>query len=173
MFQRAWCISKNSFSLCPVRPSHDDRPCEDEEEGCEHIGDSHIEADHEDLVKNQDNDVVDIDEDIVVQNAEPLPEPRVPMRAHISSHNITHMPYRSWCKHCVAARRRNNPHLRSTDPSQRSNPLLVADYCFVRNNHDKELSTILEARLLRTATLTNTLVRYSLHTSYDRPLRTI
>ena len=57
------------------------------------------------------------------------------------------MPYRSWCKHCVAARRRNNPHLRSTDPSQRSKPLLVADYCFVGDNHDKELSTILVARL--------------------------
>ena len=56
------------------------------------IGDSHIEADHEDFVKNQDSYVVDVDEDIVVQNAEPLPEPRVPTRARIASHNITHMP---------------------------------------------------------------------------------
>ena len=57
------------------------------------------------------------------------------------------MPYRAWCEHCVAARRRNSPHLRSSDSSQRSKPLLVADYCFVRDNHDKELATILVARL--------------------------
>ena len=91
--------------------------------------------------------MIDVDEDAVVQNAEPLPEPRVPTRSQICSHNITHLPYRSWCKHCVAARRSNSPHLRATTPSQRSKPLLVADYCYVRDNLDKELATILVARL--------------------------
>ena len=113
----------------------------------ESIGGSHIEANHEDLERNRDTDVVDIDDDMVAQNAEPLPELRVPTRSQISSHNITHMPYRAWCKHCAAAQRRKNPHLRPTQPSQRSNPLLVADYCIVRDNHEKKLATILVARL--------------------------
>ena len=91
--------------------------------------------------------MIDIDDDVVVQNVDPLPEPLVPTRAQISTHNITHLPYRSWCKHCVAARRPNSPHLRSKTASQRSKPLLVADYCYVRDNADQELATILVARL--------------------------
>ena len=74
-------------------------------------------------------------------------EPSVPTRSRIRSHNITNMPYQARSKHCVAAKRRNSPRLCATDPSQRSKLLLVADYCCVGDNQDKELATILVARL--------------------------
>ena len=82
--------------LCPVRPSNSDFPnftcalCEDDEAGFENVGDSPIVAhvDHDEDFK--DGDIIDIDEDIVVQPAQPLPQPKVPTAAQIAAHNLTH-----------------------------------------------------------------------------------
>ena len=56
------------------------------------------------------------------------------------------LPYRSWCRWCVSAKRRNAPHLRLPDHS-REIPLLVADYCFVRDSRDDDLLTVFVGRL--------------------------
>ena len=71
---------------------------------------------------------------------------------------ITHSPYRSWCPHCVAARRPNSQHRSSSSESQRVDPLLVADYCFVRDNDDAEVITILVARLYPSRAMLATVV---------------
>ena len=57
------------------------------------------------------------------------PEPREPSPAEVNRHNLTHLPYRSWCPHCVAARRANAPHKQGSRP--RAKPLFCSDYCFV------------------------------------------
>ena len=31
-------------------------------------------------------------------------DPKMPTQAEIDEHNLTHMPYRSWCIHCVRGR---------------------------------------------------------------------
>ena len=31
-------------------------------------------------------------------------DPAMPSAADVAEHRVTHMPYRSWCKHCVAGR---------------------------------------------------------------------
>ena len=31
-------------------------------------------------------------------------DPAMPNAAGVAEHRVTHMPYRSWCKHCVAGR---------------------------------------------------------------------
>ena len=92
-------------------------------------------------------DVVDADDGKVCQQADALPEPVVPTKAEIEAHNVTHLPYRSWCRWCVMARRRASPHTRSKASSRRSIPLLVADYCYMRDCHDTELATVLVAKL--------------------------
>ena len=33
--------------------------------------------------------------------ARPLPQPRLPSRQEVQEHELTHIPYRSWCVHCV------------------------------------------------------------------------
>ena len=85
-----------------------------------------------------DDDAIDLDSDEVIQVAQPLPQPKVPTAAQIAAHNLTHLPYRSWCPHCVAARRPNTHHRSSSPGQSRADPLLVADYCFVRDNDDDE-----------------------------------
>ena len=48
----------------------------------------------------------DADED-VVQEAEELmhvPAPILPSKAEVESHNVSHLPFRSWCSACVRDR---------------------------------------------------------------------
>ena len=70
------------------------------------------------------------------------PEPPQPSKAEVARQNLTHINYRTWCPHCVMARRpaaqhRPNPH------SKRNVPLFCAGYCFVRDSQDEELATLL------------------------------
>ena len=80
------------------------------------------------------------------QQARAVAVPTLPSAADVALHNLTHLPYRSWCQWCVAGCKNNTPHL--TQPTfSRDIPLLVADYCFVWDRHDQDLLTILVARL--------------------------
>ena len=123
------------------------QPCDEEDEGFENISDASILAHVVKDEKVPDTDIMELDDDVVVQAAQPLPQPKVPTAAQIAAHNITHLPYRSWCPHCVAARRPNSQHFRKSSKSDRADPLLVADYCFVRDNLDTDCVTVLVARL--------------------------
>ena len=93
------------------------------------------------------DDVIDVDDDMVCQPCEPMIEPKVPTAAQIAAHNISHLPYRSWCPHCVAARRPNSHHARPSSEDRKSSPLLVADYCFMKDNLDETITTVLVVRL--------------------------
>ena len=86
------------------------------------------------------------DEPNLVQAPAGLPSPLQPTAAEIALHWLTHLPYRSWCRWCVSAKRRNCSHLRLPDHS-REIPLLVADYCFIRDSRDEDLLTVCVCRL--------------------------
>ena len=64
----------------------------------------------------------------------------------VEKHRVTHLPYRSWCPHCLAARRPNSRHLSSTSQSGRTVHIFVADYCFTRKP-EEELLTGLVGKL--------------------------
>ena len=148
--------------MCPVRPFDSDellcQPCDEEDEGFEKVSDASILAHVDKDEKVPDSDIVELDDDVVVQAAQPLPQPKVPTAAQIAAHNITHLPYRSWCPHCVAARRPNSQHFRASSKSDRADPLLVADYCFVRDNVDTDCVTVLVARLYPSRSMLATVV---------------
>ena len=83
----------------------------------------------------------------------PAPEPKSPALDIVARHNLTHLSYAPWCPHCVAARRANNPHFRREESHRRMIPLLVFDYCFVRNTQDEDLLNLLVGRLYPTRTV--------------------
>ena len=58
--------------------------------------------------------------------AKQMPSPRLPTADEIATHNLTHLPYKSWCRYCIMSRRPNEPH-RSKGPLHRDVPLLVGD----------------------------------------------
>ena len=71
--------------------------------------------------------------------------PNEPSQSELDIHNLTHLPYMSWCPHCVATRRPNVVHVSSK--SESTIPLLVTDYCYVRDSVDQDLLTVLVARV--------------------------
>ena len=47
------------------------------------------------------------------REAAKMNDPKMPSRAKVEAHNLTHLPYRSWCKHCVKGRGKELPHQRA------------------------------------------------------------
>ena len=104
------------------------------------------------LEKNGIVDHIDGEDEMVaetgecVQVAKGLPFPKLPSQSEIEQHNLTHLPYRSWCPFCVAGRRKNNPHL-ANQGKERTVPLFVSDYCFLRDDDDTETLSVLVGRM--------------------------
>ena len=143
--------------ICAVSPSH----VVDESELADLFGpdDGFGDEDGQPLPAVASRDVVDggdlrIDDDDNVAAGEPviaqtpvgIPSPSQPTAAEIALHWLTHLPYRSWCRWCVSAKRRNAPH-HSLPGHTREIPLFVADYCFVRDSRDDDLLTCFVGRL--------------------------
>ena len=117
------------------------------DDGWAKIDDAHNPADHGELLDGAPKDIVGADGEEVVQAGKPLPEPYAPNAKERAIHDLTHLPYRGQCEHYVRAKRPNTHHKPKSSCSQRTIPLLVADYCHVRDSKDEELATFLVARL--------------------------
>ena len=88
----------------------------------------------------------DLGPDATAQSAREIPEVYIPTAAEVARHNLTHMPYRSWCRICVACCKPNTPH-RSLPPFSRRLPLVCLDYCFIRDSVDHDLLTFCVVRV--------------------------
>ena len=64
-----------------------------------------------------------------------------PSAQEIRKHNLTHLPFRSWCKHCVAGKMPDLP--RKKRSSERDYPEMQLDYFFMNRRSDTELLTTL------------------------------
>ena len=80
-------------------------------------------------------------EDDLVDNANPaktLTTPPQPTEAERELHNLTHMPFRSWCKICVQAKARKNYHKQVFD----SRPTVQVDYAFLVSSTTEEQTPV-------------------------------
>ena len=94
----------------------------------------------QDLADPEDETVVE-DGGECIRIGKGYPEPPEPTQDMINRHNLTHLPYRSWCPHCVAARRNNAPHLQGSKGRQKA--LFCSDYCSVSDTRtDNSLTTL-------------------------------
>ena len=71
-------------------------------------------------------------------------DPRLPTQQEVDNHNITHVPYRNWCAHCVRGRGRDLDHRRSVEDPRRMLEFSF-DYCFM-GDAGEERVTILVGR---------------------------
>ncbi len=55
-----------------------------------------------------------------------------PTSREIQEHNRTHVPFRSWCPHCIAGRGADLPHMRKPLDDAVRNEISI-DYCFLRD----------------------------------------
>ena len=137
---------KCAVHLCPLRPTSNAGDVDDEE-GWDNVGESNVLADPQlGLIGSAETDEEVGDDGRSVQIPLGVPEPPQPSRTEVARHNLTHVNYRSWCPHCVAGRRSNNPH-RTRLSNHRKVPLLCADYCYLRDVEDEAPLTAMVGRL--------------------------
>ena len=63
-----------------------------------------------------------------------LPDPGAPSRQEVLEHEMTHIPLRTWCPHCVAARAKAMKHLVAKYKDDHRLPILGLDYAFFEQN---------------------------------------
>ena len=132
--------------VCPVRPSSDQtvQDCD----AWDNLNNAPIEAlpgEKFDVVNLDDE--VDGDSGVAARVPRGLPMPEEPTPEQRAKHNLTHWPYKSWCEHCVRARRPNSHHRYNPSASSRTLPVCVADYCFLRDARDEDLTTVFVAKI--------------------------
>ena len=128
-----------------MNPSRDHPVADDEE--WEDLARSGLldDADQPGAALMGDEEIV-ADDGEVVRKARGMPAPKQPSKEDVARHNLNHLPYRSWCPHCVASRRPNSSHRTRKSTAGRPLPLFCADYAYVRKP-DKDLQTMLVGKL--------------------------
>ena len=102
-----------------------------------------------DEIKYQDKEIVmehpDGKDDIECGTSEArrpnvLANPATPSRDEVNEHNITHLPYRSWCPHCVRGHGVNMGHYTRPKDMDTDNglPTIHADYGFLSGESEED-----------------------------------
>ena len=94
-----------------------------------------------------EGEVVQDDEGDAFQIPLCLPCPKAPSKEMVRRHNAVHWPYAPWCEWCVSTRRNSDPHFQNKEGSNRSIPLLVMDYCFLKTIDEDETQKTLVGKL--------------------------
>ena len=72
------------------------------------------------------------------RKVKPMHDPRLPSQEEVRFHSLTHLPYRSWCAHCVRGRGREMDH-RKRPAGEEGVPEYHLDYCFPGDEEGQKL----------------------------------
>ena len=50
-----------------------------------------------------------------------------PTPKQVEEHNVTHLPFRSWCPYCVTGKAQDRPHKKSENQNEKQIPEIVFD----------------------------------------------
>ena len=68
-----------------------------------------------------------------------ITSPVKPSAKEVEEHMATHIPFRSWCAHCVAGKSKSNPHFKGTE-ERTSVPEISVDYMYMSiGNSDEQI----------------------------------
>ena len=67
-------------------------------------------------------------------------KPIQPSKKEVEEHEVTHYPYRSWCRYCVAARGRRDKHASVSQSIDDEIACIACDYGFFTSKEDEEKS---------------------------------
>ena len=74
-----------------------------------------------------------------------LQDPKLPSKAEVEAHNLNHLPFRSWCRHCVRGRGEEEPHRKVGGREEGAMPEVHLDFAFP-GSHGQAGLTLLVAR---------------------------
>ena len=83
-------------------------------------------------------------------------DPKLPTQTEVDEHNLTHLPFRSWCPQCVKGRGRAADHVAQAREDGMME--IHSDYCFLTTADSQEKYTLLVAREKSTRMTMATLV---------------
>ena len=86
---------------------------------------------------NKDDDLED--EDLRAVQPKLMPDPGAPSRQEILEHEMTHIPFRVWCPHCIAARAKSMKHIIEKYKDEHRLPSLGLDYAFLNKTDNANL----------------------------------
>ena len=69
-----------------------------------------------------------------------IKDPGQPTRKERDEHEVCHVPYRSWCRHCVRGRAIGRPRRRVQGQEVPDMPRASTDYCFLLGEASKEIT---------------------------------
>ena len=75
-------------------------------------------------------------------------DPLLPKRAEVEAHEMTHLPFRNWCQHCISGRGIERPHARTK--GERLFPEFHFDFCFPGSEGADKTMTVLVIRERKT-----------------------
>jgi len=110
-----------------------DGPADEEPGGLQ--GDFEIDVPQEFLEEDEDIVVHEEHEEAVEKAG--LPSPLQPTAQEIEEHSIAHVPYRSWCEHCVRGKARTSAHPTSAGPKLEEKRATIAMDYFYLGKHDE------------------------------------
>ena len=84
---------------------------------------------------SEDEDVND-EQDMGERRPRKVQSPKLPSQEEIDMHELTHLPYRSWCTHCVRGRGESHPHYKVPE-EKRAIKEIHMDYCFMGKKDEK------------------------------------
>ena len=91
------------------------------------------------------------------RKTEMMRSPSLPNGAEVEEHEKTHLPFRSWCRHCVRGEEKQAEHRRMAQ--EKVGPEMHMDFAFMGDEEREELLTILVAKKRTTRMLTSTVVQ--------------
>ena len=87
-----------------------------------------------------------VDEDVVQEAEElkPVPAPVLPSKEEVEAHNVSHLPFRSWCSACVRGRRLSLGHRKVDMKTKEAEqiPTVSVDYGFFGRPEDRAHDTL-------------------------------
>ena len=72
--------------------------------------------------------------------------PAQPSQDERDAHEANHLPYRSWCRHCVRGKGKSDAHKQLDAEKQHSVPTVSMDYCFMGHDDDDKTLPVLRVR---------------------------
>ena len=76
-------------------------------------------------------------------------DPILSSQEEIDRHNVSHIPYRGWCRHCIMGRGRSAPHMKLEAEKQHVIPTVGHDYGFIGRD-DRPAMPMLVGKSFRT-----------------------
>ena len=96
---------------------------DDEKKGDDDDAKHHVEGDLPDSLGEED------EAEAGSRKTRKMQDPAKPSDDEVREHCLTHLPYRSWCRHCVRGRCKQNAHRTGTEAPTRNE--LPLDFCFL------------------------------------------